>query len=130
MARARPMSRGTSKVPALHNTEIADALDEIASLLELQAANPFRVRAYRNGARTLRGLGIDVSEMLSRNQDLSELPSIGKDLASKIGTLAETGKLPLLDELHHAVPAIATELLHLPGLGPKRVRALYEDLEV
>jgi len=130
MAHSRPLPRRASRLPALHNAEIADALDEIADLLELQAANPFRVRAYHNGARTLRGLGIDVSEMLARNQDLSELPGIGTDLAGKIVALAETGKLPLLDELHRAVPTIATELLHVPGLGPKRVRVLYEDLEI
>ena len=129
MARARsaPQKRGKTR---FHNTEIADALDEIADLLELQSANPFRVRAYRNGARTVRGLGMEIAEMLEEGRDLSELPGIGKDLATKLRCLAEAGTVPLLDELHRAVPAIATELLHLSGLGPKRVRALYEDLEI
>ena len=129
MARARSVPQKREKV-RFHNTEIADALDEIADLLELQSANPFRVRAYRNGARTVRSLGMEIAEMLEEGRDLSELPGIGKDLATKLRCLAETGTVPLLDELHRAVPAIATELLHLSGLGPKRVRALYEDLEI
>ena len=129
MPRARAVRSKPTK-GRFHNTEIADALDEIADLLELQSANPFRVRAYRNGARTVRGLGMEVAEMLGEGRDLSELPGIGKDLATKLRCLAETGTVPLLDELHREVPAIATELLHLSGLGPKRVRALYEDLEI
>jgi len=129
MARTRAAPSKRAKA-GFHNTEIADALDEIADLLELQSANPFRIRAYRNGARTVRGLGMEVAEMLAEGRDLSELPSIGKELATKLRCLAETGTVPLLDELHREVPAIATELLHLSGLGPKRVRALYEDLEI
>jgi len=129
MARTRAAPSKRAKA-GFHNTEIADALDEIADLLELQSANPFRIRAYRNGARTVRGLGMEVAEMLAESRDLSELPSIGKELATKLRCLAETGTVPLLDELHREVPAIATELLHLSGLGPKRVRALYEDLEI
>lgn len=129
MARARAQPRKPAKAK-LRNGEIADALDEIADLLDLQSANPFRIRAYRNGARTVRGLGVEISELISQGRDLSELPGIGKDLAVKLVTLAETGKVTLLDELRRAVPPIATELLHLTGLGPKRVRALYEDLDI
>lgn len=116
--------------PALHNTEIAETLDDIADLLEIQSANPFRVRAYRNASRTVRGLGTEIGALLRQEKDLSELPGIGKDLAGKLRQLAETGKLPLLDELHRQVPAIAAELLHLPGLGPKRVRQLTEELDI
>jgi DNA polymerase (family X) len=115
---------------AVHNADIARAFDEVADLLELDEANPFRVRAYRNAARTLRGLGNEVTAMLRRKEDLAELPGIGKDLAGKIREFAETGHLPLLDELHHSIPAVATELLKLPGLGPKRVKTLYQDLGI
>ena len=115
---------------AVHNADIARAFEEVADLLELDEANPFRVRAYRNAARTLRGLGTEVSTMLRGKTDLAELPGIGKDLAGKIREFAETGHLPLLDELHHSIPAVATELLKLPGLGPKRVKALYQDLGI
>ncbi|HYC13342.1 MAG TPA: helix-hairpin-helix domain-containing protein, partial [Stellaceae bacterium] len=129
MPRARAQPRKSAKAK-LRNAEMADALDEIADLLDLQSANPFRIRAYRNGARTVRGLGVEVAELIAENRDLSELPGIGKDLAAKLHTLAKTGKVPLLVELRRAVPPIATELLQLTGLGPKRVRALYEDLDI
>lgn len=115
---------------ALHNADIALAFEEVADLLELDEANPFRVRAYRNAARTLRGLGEEVTVLLEREEDLAELPGIGKDLAGKIREFTETGHLPLLDTLHRSTPAVATELLKLPGLGPKRAKALYQDLEI
>ncbi|MDE2230269.1 MAG: DNA polymerase/3'-5' exonuclease PolX [Alphaproteobacteria bacterium] len=113
-----------------HNPDIAQRLDDIADLLELEDANPFRVRAYRNAARVIRGLGAEVAVMLKRGDDLSELPGIGKDLADKIQTIVRTGHLPLLDQLRKATPAIAAELLKLPGLGPKRVKTLYHELDV
>lgn len=113
-----------------HNPDIAHGLDDIADLLELQDANPFRVRAYRNAARVIRGLGTEVAAMLKRGDDLSELPGIGKDLADKIWTFAETGHLPLLDRLRRAIPTIATELLKFPGLGPKRVNTLCHELDI
>ncbi len=114
----------------VRNAEIAKAFEEMATLLELDEANPFRVRAYRNAARTLGGLGTDVTTMLQRKEDLSELPGIGKDLAEKIREYVETGHLATLDALHRSTPAIATELLKLPGLGPKRAKALYHDLGI
>ncbi len=116
-------------VPA-HNPDIAQGLDDVADLLELENANPFRVRAYRNAARVIRGLGIEVAVMLTRGDDLSELPGIGKDLAGKIRTFVKTGHLPLLDQLRRTTPAIAVELLKLPGMGPKRVNTLCRELDV
>ncbi|MFZ2469919.1 MAG: DNA polymerase/3'-5' exonuclease PolX [Parvibaculum sedimenti] len=113
-----------------HNPDIAQALDDVADFLELQNANPFRVRAYRNASRVIRGLGTEVSVMLQRGDDLAELPGIGDDLAEKIATLAKSGHLPLLDRLRKDIPAVATELLKLPGLGPKRVRVLCEELDL
>jgi len=114
----------------VHNPDIAQALDDVANLLELEEANPLRVRAYRNAARVVRGLRSEIAVMLERGVDLAELPGIGEDLAGKIRTLAETGHLPLLDRLRKAVPAVATELLKLPGLGPKRVKTLYHELDI
>lgn len=113
-----------------HNPDIAQALDDLADLLELDAANPFRVRAYRNAARTVRGLGTEVAAMLEHGDDLADLPGIGEDLAGKIRTLAKTGHLPLLDRLRKATPAVAVELLKLPGLGPKRVKTLCHELDI
>jgi DNA polymerase (family 10) len=113
-----------------HNTEIADALDQVADLLELEQANAFRIRAYRNAARVVRGLGSEVSTLVARGEDLAELPGIGRDLAGKIKELAATAHLPMLDELRRHLPAIALELLRLPGLGPRRVKTLCETLEI
>ena len=113
-----------------HNPEIAQSLDDIADLLELEEANPFRVRAYRNAARVVRSLGKEVSEVLVEGKEAPKLPGIGSDLADKIRTLAATGHLPLLDQLRKKTPHIAQDLLKLPNLGPKRVRTLCEELEV
>lgn len=82
-----------------HNSEIADALDEVADLLELEQANPFRVRAYRNAGRAVRGLGAEVAALLARGEELPQISGIGKDLADKITDLARTQRLPLLKEL-------------------------------
>ncbi|MHA3770380.1 DNA polymerase/3'-5' exonuclease PolX [Verrucomicrobiota bacterium sgz303538] len=114
----------------VHNSEIAGVFDEVADLLELDGSNPFRVRAYRNAARTVDALPQSVAEMVEHDDDLSELPGIGKDLAGKISGLIHTGQLPLLQELRaHTSPQIR-EILRIPGLGPKRVRILHDDLAV
>jgi DNA polymerase (family X) len=113
-----------------HNTEIADALDQVADLLELEQENPFRIRAYRNAARVVRGLGTEVASLLARGEDLPKVRGIGADLAGKIKELATRERLPLLDELRRHVPAVALELLRLPNLGPKRVKLLCEKLHI
>jgi DNA polymerase (family 10) len=114
----------------VRNAEIAEILNRTAELLEIEGANPFRVRAYRNAARTVDGLPRSVVAMLADGQDLSELPGIGKDLAHKIEQAAQTGHLPLLDEIEQRLPPGLARLLGVPGLGPKRVRALYEVLGI
>jgi DNA polymerase (family 10) len=75
---------------AQYNTEIADALDQVADLLELEQANPFRIRAYRNAARVVRGLGTEVADLTAHGEDLPAIRGIGKDLAGKIRELAAT----------------------------------------
>jgi len=104
--------------------------EKVADLLEIEGQNPFRVRAYRTAGQVLRGLPQAVHAMVERGDDLSELPGIGKDLAAKIGEMVRTGHLHLLDELGRETPASLTDLLDLPGLGPKRVHALHEALGV
>jgi DNA polymerase (family 10) len=112
------------------NADIAAAFEQIADLLELQNANPFRVRAYRNAARMIGDLKLDLAALVIADKPLPRLPGVGADLESKIRQLAATGHLPLLDRLRKQLPAGVTELLRLPGLGPKRVRALYDELHV
>jgi len=114
----------------VHNDEIARVFEEIADLLEIEEANPFRVRAYRNAARTVSTLGVELSELLSRGEDLTRLQGIGKDLAAKIREMVESGHVAALDKLHHEVPASLEALLQIPGLGPKRVKALYQELGI
>jgi len=114
----------------VHNADIAAIFAEIADLLEIDGANPFRVRAYRNAARTLGELSRDVGGMLEQGADLTELPGIGDDLAGKIREIVTTGRCGALDGLHRRIPHQVAELLKLPGLGPKRVRALYRELDI
>jgi len=128
-AKAAAQKGASGRAPA-RNAEVADAFDEIADLLELEQQNPFRIRAYRNAARLLRGLGTEVSQMLARGEDLSDLPGIGKDLASRIAEVVATGTTPILAKLRSEVPPSLTELLHLPGLGPKRVKLLHDELGI
>lgn len=114
----------------VHNAEIAAMFDQAAELLEIKGANPFRSRAYRRAARVIEGLPKSASNMLKAGQDLSELPGIGKDLAGKIAAIAATGKFDLLEQLKRELPGDLGEIAALPGLGPKRVKLLHDELGV
>lgn len=107
-----------------HNADIAVIFEEIADLLEIQDANPFRIRAYRNAARVVGELSQEISRLLEKGEDLTELPGIGDDLAGKIKEIAGSGHCSLLERLHTELPPTITELLKIPGLGPKRVKAI------
>jgi DNA polymerase (family 10) len=113
------------------NAQIAAALDEVADILEFQGANQFRVRAYRNAARTIHDLTSPVASILADpKQKLTDVQGIGQDLAEKIGTLVATGKLPMLEELRAEVPETVLHLLRIPGLGPKKAAVLFKELKV
>ena len=114
----------------IHNADIAAIFTEIADLLEIEQANPFRIRAYRNAARLVGELGREVRAMVERGEDLTDLPGIGGDLAGKMREIVDTGKCRTLQKLQAELPPAITELLHVPGLGPKRVRMLWHELEV
>ena len=114
----------------VHNAEIATFFERVADLLEIDGANPFRVRAYRNAARAIRGHTVSMVDLLKQGKDLSTLPDIGKDLAGKIQVIVETGDLPLLHEIEARIPASLGDLLKVRGLGPKRVKALYQQLDI
>jgi len=114
----------------VHNADIAAVFEEIADLLEIQGDNPFRIRAYRNAARTVGELGRDLATLVGAGKELPKLPGIGADLAAKIGEICERGTCALLERLHRELPAAITELLKVPGLGPKRVKLLHDSLEV
>ena len=114
----------------IRNNQIADLFDETADLLDLQQESPFRIRAYRNAARLLRGLQREVADMLAKGEALDELPGIGADLAGKIRDVVETGGTELLYRLRRELPHGLVELLRVPGLGPKRAKQLHDELHI
>ncbi|MFO1207071.1 MAG: DNA polymerase/3'-5' exonuclease PolX [Burkholderiales bacterium] len=115
---------------AVRNADIAAMFAEIGDLLEIKGENPFRVRAYRNAARTIESLGPELRTMVDKGENLEELPAIGADLAAKIVETVRTGRCAFLDRLHRELPPAITELLKVPGIGPKRVKALHDTLDV
>lgn len=114
----------------MQNVEIAQLFEELADLLEIQGANVFRLRAYRNAARTLESMTASVADLVEQGQSLTELPGIGKDLAEKLVTIVQTGELPQLNELRTEVPAGVVQMLRIPGLGPKRAAMLFKELHL
>lgn len=113
------------------NSDIAAAFDQVADLLEYQGGNVFRVRAYRNAARTIGGMVESLAAVRADPaRSLTDLDGIGADLAAKIDALLDTGRLPLLEELRCEVPAVVFELMRVPGLGPKKVKALVDALSI
>ncbi|QDV30648.1 DNA polymerase/3'-5' exonuclease PolX [Planctopirus ephydatiae] len=115
----------------MSNSQIAAALTELADLLELLGENAFRVRAYRNAARTIDSLPDEVTLLLEQSPDaLLELEGIGKDLAQKISSLATTGQLGQLEDVRSQVPPGVVQMLKIPGLGPKKVATLWKELQV
>ena len=114
----------------VQNAEIAAMLDQTADLLEIKGENQLRVRAYRRAARTIEGLPQSVRAMLARDEDLSELPGIGKDLAGKIADIVASGHFTLLDRLKRKLPGELGDMAALPGLGPKRIKLLYDKAHV
>ncbi len=114
----------------VHNADVAAIFDEVADLLDIEGANRFRVRAYRNAARTIGQLSRPVADLVAEGEALSELPDIGADLAGKIEEIVDTGTLSLLEELEQQTAPALADLMRIPGLGPKRVRALHEALGI
>ncbi|MEM5365187.1 DNA polymerase/3'-5' exonuclease PolX [Paraburkholderia azotifigens] len=114
----------------IHNADIADVFNEIADLLEIQGGNPFRVRAYRRAARSIGEYPKNVRAMIAEGADLKSIPAIGDDLALKVREIVATGSCALLASLRAQLPSAVVALLRVPGLGPKRVRQLYEQLHV
>jgi DNA polymerase (family 10) len=109
--------------------DVADALDEIGTLLELQGENAFRCNAYFNAARTVRSLSDDLKQLVAEKR-LGEVRGLGAALVDKVTTLVTTGRLPYLDDLRRQVPAGLVEMRQLQGLGSKKVKALHDQLGV
>ncbi|MDX1646744.1 MAG: DNA polymerase/3'-5' exonuclease PolX [Longimicrobiales bacterium] len=114
----------------MQNLDVARTLTTLADLLEIQGANPFRIRAYRNAVNTVSSLSRPLSAMVAEGEDLTELPGIGKSVASHIEELLATGRITRLEELSASFPVTLAELMRLDGVGPKKARKLFDALGV
>ncbi len=114
----------------MENAQIASIFEEIADLLELKGGNEFRVRSYRNAARTVRDLSRRVEDLAEEGENLSDLPNIGKSTAEKIDEILHRGTCKRLEELRDEVPAALVELMKIPQLGPRKAMELHKELSV
>lgn len=111
------------------NQEVSDLLDEIADLLDLTGADPFRVNSYRKAARSIGDLTEDIADLANRGE-LQKVPGVGKGTAERILQYLQTGRMAIHQELLSSVPKGLPELLNVPGLGPKKVQALHRELGI
>ena len=114
----------------MENAEVAAVFDEIADILEIRDENAFRIRSYRNAARTIRDHAERMEDLAAGGADLTDLPGIGKSLAEKIHAILATGTCPTLEDLRKQIPPHLTDLLKVKGLGAKRAKLLYERLGI
>ena len=113
----------------MNKDQVTDILQEIGILLELKGENPFKTRAYQNGARAIEGLTESLEKVVAEGR-LGDIPGLGDALQQKITLLVTTGRLEYYEELKASLPAGLLTLLEIPGLGPKKAKALYEKLGV
>ncbi|OPY87095.1 MAG: DNA polymerase/3'-5' exonuclease PolX [Smithella sp. PtaU1.Bin162] len=116
-------------VSAVTKETVIRILEEIAVLLELSGENPFKSRAYRNAARNLENLDVNLINLVCEN-NLSSVPGIGEAINKKIKELVSTGKLAYYEALKSAIPSGHLEMLKIPGLGPKKINVLYKQLGI
>lgn len=114
----------------INNADISTILNQVADLLEIEDANPFRVRAYRNAAATIERHPQSLAEMVNDEADLTELQGIGEDIADKIEEIVSTGTLQQLEDLEEIISPELAELMSIPGLGSKRVQQLHTELGI
>jgi DNA polymerase (family X) len=114
----------------MDNPKIAERLEHLASLLEFQGANPFRLKAYRQGAEVIRGAAVSVAEAIAAGQDLTTWSGIGSGVAEKCRELVETGQLRQIQELEQEIPPTVLDLLRVPNLGPKKAATLFRELGI
>lgn len=114
----------------MENSRIADILDEIADLLDLEEANEFRVRSYRNAAQTVRGLSERVEDMIADGKHLSDLPNIGKSTGKKLHEIVDKGTCKRLEQLRAEIPEGVTRVMDVPELGPRSAMQLHRELGI
>lgn len=113
----------------MKNQEVTNIFREIAKILELKGDNPFRIRAYERAAQSIDNIEEDLQALIEKDA-LATIPGIGKDLAQKIKEIVDTGRLKYYEELKRKVPSGLMKMMEIPGLGPKTVKKLYEQLKI
>src|SRR5438094_8166023 len=114
----------------MDKNEVANMLDEVGNLLELkEGSNPFEVRAYQNAARSVSALDGDI-EQLTHEGKLKGVPGLGPTIIKRIEELVNTGHLTYYEELRQKTPQIKLDMLRIPGVGPKKINAIYDQLHV
>lgn len=114
----------------MNNAQIAETFQSIAGLLEMKGEKVFTIRAYQRAARTIERLPMELDAMLREEQDLKKIPGIGKAISEKIAEMVETDSLRYYDRLKAEFPDGILEVMEIPGLGPKTVRRLWQELGV
>src|SRR4051812_18610004 len=109
--------------------QVAETLEKIATLLELKGENPFKTRAYTNAARALEGLAEPLDKLVSE-QRLGGVKGIGESIQKKIAEIVTTGKLAYYEELKAATPPGLVAMLDIPGLGPKKIKMIHDELRI
>ena len=112
------------------NSEIANIFSQTADLLEIKGENPFKVRAYRNAARLIENSSKDFNKLVKENFDLTKLPGIGNDLSKAIKEIVNTGKFLKLEKLKKEIPSGLIDMLSIEGLGPKRIKQIYDAFHI
>ena len=112
------------------NADIAKVFDEIADLLEMKGENQFKIRAYRQAARTIKKLPGEVEQMVRNGDSLQDIPGVGEAIAKKIEDLVKTGHVKVHDELRAEFPQGILDILAIPGVGTKTTFRLYTELGV
>ncbi len=114
----------------MENARIAAIFDEMADLLALREDNPFRIRSYRNAAQTIRNLSDPLETLVAQGDDLSAIPNIGESTAAKIHEILERGTCKQYETLRKANPTGVLEIMHVPGIGPRKAMQLYRALKI
>ena len=109
--------------------DVIKILEDIAELLDIKGENPFKIRAFNNAARTLQGIPDDIKKLVETGE-ITGIKGIGKSIAEIITEVVETGRSSNLEELKQTVPPGLTDMLKIPGMGPKKVKAVWKDLGI
>ena len=113
----------------MKNSEIIKVFEDFADLLELKGENPFKIRAYRNVTHAIKHLPAELEQLVAEDR-LKEVPGVGEAIAKKITELVTTGRLALYERLKAEFPEGISDLLDIPGVGPKTAVLLINELGI